>query len=285
MAPIMAGRVDASAATERLDGIPFPRAAGMTAASCVDGTARSLLSFRTAFASTAGDPTWCEGIIAAVGDQAGSVAVWSQFGLALPHATVSLSLTFLAPARGNRLTFDACLLSAEGGLGQTAVSVFQPDGREVARGSVDFALGSYPGDSGPSVTRDVDDPARLGDLAIEPIEAASVYQGLGLEPLDTLGHRLPFRANLVGSRDPQALHGGAIAAAGVACARAALDPAEGLRVIQVSVDYLRSGLPEAAELRPRIISRTRRTALVEVDVLQSEGARHVARVRVRTVSS
>lgn len=253
----------------------------MVATRCDDGSARSTIPFREAFASRAGDDRFCEGIIAAVTDQAGSAAVWAHLGFAFPHATVSLSLTFLGPARGSHLAFDAQLLSDAGGLGQTAVSVLQPDGREVARGSVDFALGSYPGDAGASTTRPIADPAKVGEQVIAALGGIDVTAGLGMVPLDTGDHRLPFRVDLVGSRDPVALHGGAIAAAGVACARAALAPDDGLRIIQLSVDYLRSGLPQPADLHARVISRTRRTALVEVDVLQDGGTRLVARVRAR----
>ncbi|MCW1381491.1 PaaI family thioesterase [Novosphingobium sp. KCTC 2891] len=277
----LADDLGGAAATERLQGIPFARAIGMTATRCGGGTARSTVPFRGAFAIQPGDDRFCEGIIAAVADQAGSVAIWSRLGLAFPHATVSLSLTFLAPARGACLAFDAALLADAGGLGQTSVTVVQPDGREVARGSVDFALGSYPGDAGASTTRPIADPAKVGEQIIEELEAADVYAGLGLEPLGETDHRLPYRVNLAGSRDPLALHGGAIAAAGAASARAALAPPDGWRIIQLSVDYLRSGLPEPADLHARIVSRTRRTALVEVDVRQASGTRLVARMRVR----
>jgi acyl-coenzyme A thioesterase PaaI-like protein len=95
------------------------------------------------------------------------------------------------------------------------------------------------------------------------------------------GQRFGFAANLVGSRDPVALHGGVLAAAGIATARSALGPDAGLRPIDFSIDYLRSGLPQPTQLRPRLVSRTRKTALVEVDVLQDDGARLVARVRTR----
>jgi acyl-coenzyme A thioesterase PaaI-like protein len=276
---------DVASANARLQGIPFVRAIGMTATAFGGGAARSVIAFRGAFADQAGDDRFCEGIIAAVADQAGSMAVWSDLGLALPHATVSLSMSFLAPARGASLAFDARLLARDDGLGQTVVSVVQPDGKQVARGAIDYALGSYPGAASPSTTRPIADAAKVDGNTIATIDGADVNAALGFAPADTHDRHLPFNVNLAGSRDPLALHGGVIAAAGVACARAALAPIGGLRIIQLTVDYLRSGLPVPTDLRARVVSRTRRTALVEVDVLQDNGTRLVARVRARLHSS
>jgi len=273
--------MNAADATERLQGIPFVRALGMTALSLGAGAARSTVPRRSAVARQAGESGFCEGVVAAAADQAGSIAVWSESGLAFPHATVSLSLSFLCAAIGDRLELDARLLTMSGGLGQAAVNVTQADGQAVAHGSVDFALGSYPGDAGVSTTRPVPDPSKLGDHMIHAFAGDHIAAALGLQVADASDRRLPFQVNLVGSRDPVALHGGAIAAASVACARAAPETGGGFRLIQLTVDYLRSGLPQATVFRPRVVSRTRRTALVEVDALQDEGARHIARSRLR----
>jgi acyl-coenzyme A thioesterase PaaI-like protein len=273
--------VSAADATERLQGIPFVRALGMSALGLGPGAARSIVPHCSAVARQAGERGFCEGVVAAAADQAGSVAVWSQLGLAFPHATVSLGLSFLRAAIGDRLELEARLLTIGGGLGQVAVDVTQADGQTVAHGSLDFALGSYPGDAGVSTTRPVPDPSKLGDHTIHAFAGDHIAAALGLQVADASGRRLPFQVNLVGSRDPVALHGGAIAAASVACARSALDVGGGSRLIQLTVDYLRSGLPQSTVFRPRIVSRTRRTALVEVDALQDKGARLIARSRVR----
>jgi acyl-coenzyme A thioesterase PaaI-like protein len=265
-------------ATDRLRGIPFIRALGLRAVKVGPETSRCLLPAAPALAARGGGETICPGVIAAAVDQAGSMAVWSAFGLALPHATICLGLSFFTPARLGDLVFETRLLAANDTLGQTEVLVLQ-DGRPVARGRVDFALGSYPGAAGPSVTQPLDDPARIDGAAIAPLGGDDFAAALGLQPGNG-GLHLPFAANLVGSRDPVALHGGVLAAASIASAEVAVGPEGELRLIDFSIDYLRSGLPRMSQLRPKVVSRTRRTALVEIAV-QQDADRLVTRARAR----
>lgn len=265
-------------ATDRLQGIPFIRALGLRAVKVGPETSRCLLPTTPALAARAGLDETCPGVIAAAVDQAGSMAVWSAFGLALPHATICLGLSFFTPARLGDLVFETRLLAANDTLGQTDVLVLQ-DGRPVARGRVDFALGSYPGAAGPSETQPLDDPARLDGMAIAALAGDAFGPALGLHPGDA-GQHLPFAATLVGSRDPVALHGGVLAAASILGAEAAVGPKDGLRLIDFSIDYLRSGLPQASRIVPQLVSRTRRTALADIEVRQGDD-RLVTRARAR----
>lgn len=262
-------------ATERLQGIPFIRALGLRAVKVGPEVSRCLLPAAPALAARGGSDAVCPGVIAAAVDQAGSMAVWSAFGLAMPHATICLGLSFFAPARLGELIFETRLLAANETLGQTDVLVLQ-DGRPVARGRVDFALGSYPGAAGPSVTQPLDDPATIDGAVIGGLAGDEFAAALGLAG----SRQLPFAPHLVGSRDPVALHGGVLAGASIVAASAALDPEADLRLIDFSIDYLRSGLPQPSQVRAQAVSRTRRTALVDVAIAQDYD-RLVTRARAR----
>jgi acyl-coenzyme A thioesterase PaaI-like protein len=192
---------------------------------------------------------------------------------------VTLSLDFIAPVASDRVFFETRLVGEHQGIGHVETRVLGDGGELFALGAVDFALGSYPGDAGPSTTAPVEDPGFLGDEAVEPFGGASVTQALGLAPRgDSLA--APYRANLVGSRTPVAWHGGAIAAASVCAARhLAAEPSA--RLFQITVNYLRSGLGREAVFSPEIISRTRRALLIETSATQDAGDRLVARSVLR----
>lgn len=268
--------VDAPAMTNRLQGIPFVRAVGMSAIRAGARSALTTVPRRAAASFRGGDDAFCEGVVAAVADQAGSAGIWAEFGLELPHATITLSMMFLRPARSAALHFDGQVVGVHGGVGHTAVTAREPDGRVVAQALVDYALGSYPGASGPSTTRPVADASQVDGVRIADLAGDHVEDALGLVDEDCGVQRLPFAANLLGSRDPLALHGGVIAAASVACAKGQRPAGGGFRLSHLTVDYLRSGLPQETRFRPRVVSMTRKTLLVEVDAFQDDGRRHVA---------
>ena len=270
-----AAPADADAATNRLRGIPFVAALGMRADRVAPGHAQSSVPFAPAAALAPGSDAFCDGIVAAAADQAASLSIWAAHGLALPHATVSLSLSFCAPVRGAAMRLDTRLAAVAGGLAHTLVTVTGDDGALAAHGTVDFALGSYPGRpacGGPP-------PPVPPPLQIDPLAGACSAEALGLRFAGD-GAAFAFAPPLTGSVTPQALHGGVIAAAAAIAARGRLEAGSDARLAQLTVNYLRAGLPQASEVRTRIIARSSRTMLVAADLFQA-AQRHVAAVSAR----
>jgi acyl-coenzyme A thioesterase PaaI-like protein len=265
------------APAEWFTSIPFTAAIGLTAPEIGAQVSCCRLPDHPGFLAGDGPARLCEGLITAAIDQAGSLAVWSAMGLAVPHATICLGVSFLAPARPAALLFEVRMLAVGETLAQTEVRVLQ-DGQAIARACVDYAIGRFPGAGRPGAA--VLPVADSGHHAMPA--AADFGAALGLQAQADDATALPFADWLIGSRDPVALHGGVLAAAAIATARRAAGP--GLQLFDISVDYLRAGLPQATAFRPNAVSRTRSTALVEVDGVQDGGSRHVGRTRARFIT-
>lgn len=255
--------------------IPFTGAIGLAVESLGGPVSRCRLPFQPVFRAGDGPERLCEGLITGAIDQAASLAVWSAVGTGVPHATICLGVSFLRPAALAPLRLETRALAAGPALAQTEVTVWQED-VAIARAGVDYAIGRFPGGGRPGTALAIAGGPR------HALPAASDFAGaLGLGPE---GHDadLPFAGWLIGSREPLALHGGALAAAAVITARRAAG--DGMRLFDVSMDYLRAGLPEPGRLHAHAISRTRATARAEVDVRQHDGARQVSRLRARFVA-
>ena len=266
---------EAADATARLRGIPFMAAIGMRADRVEPGAAWSSVPFSPAAAEAPGSDIFCDGIVAAAADQAGSLSIWAAHGLALPHATVSLSLSFPGVVRGGAMRLESRLVTVRGGLAHTLVTVLDAEGEIAAHGTVDFAMGSYPGRpacGGPP-------PPPLGLPRTDRLEGPDSIAALGLAPAPA-GAIFAFAPPLTGSVAPQALHGGVIAAAAAIAARQRLAPGSTARLAQLTVNYLRAGLPQDTEVQTEIVARSGRTMLVEANLFQP-GDRHVAAASAR----
>lgn len=121
----------------------------------------------------------------------------------------------------------------------------------------------------------------------------ATYLGLEFERRgDELTAVMPFRADLIGNPALQALHGGATAAFLEITAQVALgwsviwaiveaggdiDKLPALpKTIDITVDYLRAGLPRDAYARARIVRTGRRISSVHVEAWQDNQARPFA---------
>jgi acyl-coenzyme A thioesterase PaaI-like protein len=255
--------------------IPFTGAIGLAVEAIGGPVSRCHLPFQPAFRAGDGPDRLCEGLITGAIDQAASLAVWSAVGTGVPHATICLGVSFLRPAALAPLRLETRALVAGPTLAQTEVTVWQAD-RLVARAGVDYAIGRFPGGGRPGAA------VALAGGPRHALPAAADFAGaLGLSR-DGHDAALPFAGWLIGSREPVALHGGALAAAAVITARRALG--DGMRLFDISMDYLRAGLPEPALMHAHAMSRTRATARAEVDARQHDGARQVSRLRARFVA-
>lgn len=273
-------------ATWRLSTIPFVRVLGMRALlAAAPGEAGRLVS------ALAPQPFLLDaqgaianGALAAVIDQAGSVAIWGREGLSLPHATVSLSITFMDQAF-EEVIFDSRIASLGHGLGHTLVEARTASGKPLAQAMVNYALGAYPGSSGGGARPKDREGGLAENTDIPPLGGASFLEALKVRPSPEMGGlQMPFSLSLVGSRDPVALHGGAIAAGLISAADLHVEGAS-LRLSHLTVDYLRSGLSQETNFAPTVISQSRKTLCVRVDALQDGGARRVATATARYFSS
>lgn len=265
------------AASRRLANIPFIRAIGLKALPLApSGEAVTTLDLRPVLALPGRPDLFSDGLVAAAVDQAASVAIWADRGLAFPHATVTLDITFLHPSPGPALTLAARLTGISGGLGHTLVEVRGGDGALTATAMVNFAMGVYPGDAGQSETSAVPDPSRLNGEPIPDLAGADFDAALGLTADEAGALSLPFGPQRVGSRDPVALHGGVIVGGLAAAARARAPADRGLRLSHLSLDYLRSGLARQTRFQAASIAGTRKTSTLRLEARQDDGERLVA---------
>lgn len=132
--------------------------------------------------------------------------------------------------------------------------------------------------------------ARAPDLGAAQalLDAMPFAQAIALraEGLDgRLAVRMPFAAPLIGNARLPALHGGAIAsllqvAAGVTVAEA-LDLATPPSMFSITIEYLRSGLPEDLVATATIVTRSRRYANLRVEARQAADPRATAAATVQ----
>jgi uncharacterized protein (TIGR00369 family) len=121
----------------------------------------------------------------------------------------------------------------------------------------------------------------------------AAYLGISFERRgDELTTTMPFRADLLGNPILPALHGGAIAAFLEVTAQVALSwsviwpifEQKGVietlpalpKTIDITVDYLRSGLPRDTYARAKVTRAGRRFASVQVEAWQDNHARPIA---------
>lgn len=150
------------------------------------------------------------------------------------------------------------------------------------------------------MSRTVPEPVQVvktrRDSALVALKARvpyATYLGLEFERRgDELTAVMPFRADLIGNPALQALHGGATAAFLEITAQVALgwsviwpiveaggdiDTLPALpKTIDITVDYLRAGLPRDAYARARIVRTGRRISSVHVEAWQDNLARPFA---------
>lgn len=127
------------------------------------------------------------------------------------------------------------------------------------------------------------DPAQTIQAAIERIPYAR-FLGLNIELHgDEMTAVLPFGAHLIGNPMLPAIHGGVLGAFMEMTALAQLLVKEGQarqpRVIDVSIEYLRSGRPLTTYARAEIKKVGRRIANVHVEAWQDQRAAPIAALR------
>lgn len=122
------------------------------------------------------------------------------------------------------------------------------------------------------------------DVALVAAVPYAAYLGMAIERVDgERRYRLPFRDDLVGNARIGALHGGAVAgfleSATLFEVLISQSQRRIPRVVDFSVDYLRSGRGEDTFAACRVLRHGRRVAQVQAEAWQSERDRPIAFVR------
>jgi|TARA_R100000501_G_scaffold13654_3_gene24964 uncharacterized protein (TIGR00369 family) len=101
---------------------------------------------------------------------------------------------------------------------------------------------------------------------------------------------MPFQKTLIGAPKPPRLHGGTVAGLMEIASIAQLvhelrqeTTRPGIKPINVTVDYLRAGQPEATHARARIVRQGRRIAHINVEAWQSDPAQPIAGGRMNAL--
>lgn len=212
------------------------------------------------------------GALTAIMDQLASTAIWGQFGLVFPHATISLNVDFVSDLHLQPILLVSRLVAVQDHLAHTALEA-RAAGTEapMATGSGIFYLGSYAsGDKDP----DASDFADIG-----PSSAPDFKTYLGVENTG-IGSRVPYQPRLVGSLSPAALHGGTIAAGLIHQAETLLPEGGGQSLRRVSVEYLKGARPEDSVFSGEVVNAGRRSTVISVEGRQGN-ARLIARALAR----
>lgn len=94
-------------------------------------------------------------------------------------------------------------------------------------------------------------------------------------------HRSP---RTIGSTNPVALHGGAIAGGISLAATDCAGGQESLRLSHLSIEYLRAGLPLLTGFHPTLIQRGRSASAIRIDATQENATRLIATATARFIN-
>lgn len=217
-------------------------------------------------------------VVAAVLDQSGAPACYAARASSGITATLALQLDFdVAPEPGRAITVDARCLATDGASALVTGAARHEGGPVLARLSGRYVVGLGPGRASSSEDppeRRAEQSARHADA--QAPAAASFDALLGLRG-EADAPVLDFQPWQVGSVALPALHGGVVAA-GLMSAAAAAVPADarGLKLTQLSLQYLRAGLAETTHLRAACVQAGRRAVHVSAAATQQGGTRQVA---------
>ena len=261
----------------RLRSIPFINATGLLSQDTHPDRVECRLPFQPALADRRHPSAFCNGAVLTVLDQMGSVAIWERYGLQFPHATVSLSASFSSQCEESALHCTARILSSTDEFCTTFIEVFGEDSRKpIAAAQSIFVMGKYPGQA--------DNPSRSNEsTSADDSEFHRFSDLLGYVP-DPKGGDIHPSPRTIGSTNPVALHGGAIAGGICLAATDCTGSFESLRLSHISIEYLRAGLPLLTGFHPTLIQRGRSASALRVDASQKDTTRLIATATARFVN-
>ena len=178
-----------------------------------------------------------------------------------------MSVAFLERAGRDAVRFDGCVLSVSRGLCHASlVASDTRTGHTIAHGQSSFLMGVYAG----GLAGAIQDwpPHTVGTLA----DARSYDEEIGTRSADGVC-RLPFHPNLVGSRNPDMLHGGAIAAGLIASARSDPELPDGQQLSSLSIEFLKGGLERETIFTSSAVHSGRSASAFEISAGQEDDRR------------
>lgn len=248
----------------RLSQVPFMRRFALKCAQFSEGSAETFLECQPNLMNESADGI-DQAAIMSVMDQLGSIAIWSRYGLNHPHATVSMSVAFLEPAGADPVWFEGRILAVSRGLCHTSLLASDSrTGHVIAHGRSSFLMGAYAGGhSALTKWESVQTPLEVMSCA------RSFCEEIGATTADAVC-RLPFLLELVGSREPDMLHGGAIAAGLIVSARSVADLPDGQVLSGLSIEFLRGGLNQETTFHSVPVQSSRRASTFSISALQND---------------
>lgn len=266
--------------------IPFVRAIGVELVEADKHACHLQVPLEPRFCQDAGNSNLSAGLIAGVLDQLGSGTLTAYFGQRHAKATLSMSLGFARDlsAEGaldiiGRAHFDT------GATGSVELNAKASDGRVLAHGLVEFMIGAYPGAGTVFSAHDHSRKADRSRFEPEVVEAESFGAWMGLE-IGGDEAQLPWANRLTGSTGPVvAFHGGVVAAAAIGQAQARATALGPFHLAHFTMEYLRAAKDQTLTVRSEVIRETRRTLVLRTEILQEDGARHVATATSRFVKA
>ena len=273
--------VIAEQTTQHLQSIPFMKSIDMRALKGGRDGATTVVPLSSGVTATGHAGVFSDGITAAAIDQCGSAALTPWTGPGTAMATLSLDISFMNPAMGPQMTLHSECVAISRSVGHTRVKVVNADGTLAAHGSVNYMVGAFPGGVAPSGDRmGPEGNDTVDGQPILPLQGESFVAAIAMGEPEPGRIEIPFAANLVGSREPTAFHGGLLAAAAIEGAKSRVPD---LTLSHLLVDYLRAGNPRDLTATASLIHRSRKTATVRIDITQDGGDRHVATATARFV--
>jgi acyl-coenzyme A thioesterase PaaI-like protein len=215
-----------------------------------------------------------DGAILGAFDQMGSVAIWSKYGLYFPHATLSLSIGFYGRSTGQApVRFSARIAAAGAGLCHTVLeAVCDATGKSIAQGRSTFILGTY-ARGAPEIE------GSAGSVFERQPTASCFADDVGMT--NSNGQcRIAFQPHLIGSIDPPALHGGAIAAGALQAAKNGLVSKHQV-LSSFSIEFIRAALEQETVFTAEVDQSGRRSSALCVRGRQENSSRLIATSSVR----
>jgi len=249
---------------QRLSQVAFMRRFALQCVDFSDGYAGTVLEAQSHLLNPEGDGI-DDAAIVSVMDQLGSVAIWSRYGLHYPHATVSMSVALLGRPGLGPVRFEGSVLSVDRGLCHTSLLAKDASsGRAVAHGRTSFLMGAYAGGKSRQGEWEAGDGPVAGTRRAQSFGddfGASVEKGVC---------QLPFDAELVGSRNPDRLHGGAVLSGLILSARSVGGLPNDQVLSGISIEFLKGGTAQQTAFRAERVQSGRRASTVSISASQGD---------------
>lgn len=267
-----------------INSIPFVRALGPKLIVATEKLCHLQLDCAKAFRQSPDSTDLSPGLIAGILDQIGSCTLTAAIGKPISKATLSMSLSFAQHLHTDEsIDFYGEAKLVSNTLGSSALTACDNKGQPIVHGLVSYMIGSYPGTSGEVAPRDHNITHANDNLNPAPVSADCFDEWLGVD-FSTEKATVKFSTHLMGSIEPvRAFHGGAVAAVMISEALCHAGELGAFQLSHFTLEYLRAAKDDDLQLHSKVVRRSRRTLVLQCDVFQDSGSRHVATATCRLI--